>query len=231
MNGKADSVMLLIPALNEAENLRDLLPRLPRQFASRSIGALIVDDGSEDATREVALTHGFAVVSNLVTRGGGAAIRLGYDVLRAGGCEICITMDADGQHRPQDIPALLAPILEDRFDFVIGSRLLGSREKDSRLRLTGVYFFGWVISMLLGKKITDPSSGFRAFRLNMLDSINLREDQYHTSELIIEAVKNNVRVGEVPITILKRKHGKSKKGRDWKYALHFTRVVVRTWWR
>ncbi len=231
LEGNMKKVMLLIPALNEADNLHDLLPRIPKQIGSEPIGALIVDDGSEDNTREVVSSHGFALVSNMVTRGGGAAIRLGYDVLRAHNCRICVTMDADGQHRPEDIPFLLTPILENRFDFVVGSRVLGSREKDSRLRLAGVYFFGRVISLLLGKKITDPSSGFRAFRMNIMDSIQLCEDQYHTSELIIEAIKKKVRIGEVPITILKRKHGVSKKGRDWKYALHFTRVVIRTWWR
>lgn len=231
LDGKMKAVMLLIPALNEADNLKELLPCIPERIGSEPIGALIVDDGSEDSTREVVSAHGFAIVSNMVTRGGGAAIRLGYDVLQAHGCEICITMDADGQHRPDDIQRLLIPILEDRFDFVIGSRLLGSREKDSRFRLIGVHFFGGMISLLMGKKITDPSSGFRAFRMNILNAIQLYEDQYHTSELIIEAIKNKVRVGEVPITILKRKYGRSKKGRDWKYALHFARVVIGTWWR
>ena len=122
-------------------------------------------------------------------------------------------------------------MINDQYDFVIGSRILGEREKDRRLRIAGVYIFGWLISLLLGKKITDPSSGFRAFRLETVASINLHEDQYHTSELIIEAVKKGLRIGEVPITILKRKYGKSKKGHDWAYGLHFARIVVNTWWR
>jgi hypothetical protein len=140
-------------------------------------------------------------------------------------------MDADGQHRPEDIKNLLLPIIEDQYDCVIGSRILGDREKASWLRITGVYFFGRIVSVLLGKKITDPSSGFRAFRMEAMASIRLHEDQYHTSELIIEAVRKGLRIGEVPITILKRKYGQSKKGKDLAYGFHFARIIFKTWWR
>ncbi len=118
-----------------------------------------------------------------------------------------------------------------KLDFVVGSRILGDREKDSTFRLIGVHFFGFIISSLLGKKFTDPSSGFRAFQTNGIDSINLYEDQYHTSELIIEAVKKGMRIGEVPITILKRTYGKSKKGKDWIYGFRFAKTIISTWWR
>jgi hypothetical protein len=67
--------------------------------------------------------------------------------------------------------------------------------------------------------------------MKSVSSINLHEDQYHTSELIIEAVKKGLRIGEVPITISKRKYGKSKKGNDWAYGLHFARIIIKTWWR
>jgi hypothetical protein len=140
-------------------------------------------------------------------------------------------MDADGQHRPDDINAVLLPVIENRCDCVIGSRILGDRERANWLRITGVYFFGRIVSTLLGKKITDPSSGFRAFRMEAMASIQLHEDQYHTSELIIEAVKKGLRIGEVPITILRRKYGKSKKGKDLAYGFHFAKIIVKTWWR
>ena len=136
-----------------------------------------------------------------------------------------------GQHRPEDIPYLLKPILNNEADFVVGSRILGHREPDSLFRLSGVYTFGWLISLLLGKKITDPSSGFRAFKMSSTSKINLLEDQYHTSELIIEAIKKDLRIKEVPITILKRKYGKSKKGRDWIYGFYFAKTIIKTWWR
>jgi hypothetical protein len=225
-------IMILIPAYNEEENLKELLPRIPRTIDGREVNVLVVDDGSEDETFEMASqTPGVCIVKNMINRGGGAALRLGYDVLQKAGTKICVTMDADGQHRPEDIRALVLPILKEDYDCVIGSRILGDREKSSWLRISGVYVFGRLISLLVGKKITDPSSGFRAFRMDAMKGVNLHEDQFHTSELIIEAVKKGLQIVEVPITILRRKHGKSKKGRDLAYGFHFARIIFKTWWR
>ena len=97
-----------------------------------------------------------SVVSNVINRGGGAALRLGYDILRNSGADICITMDADGQHRPEEIEQLVLPIINDEYDVVIGSRVLGTREKDSPIRAAGVHVFGVIISSLLGERISDP---------------------------------------------------------------------------
>jgi GT2 family glycosyltransferase len=224
-------IMILIPAYNEAENLEILLPRIPKQIEGIDVGVLVIDDGSDDATFATAQSNGACVVKNLINRGGGAALRLGYDILLKAGVRYCITMDADGQHQPEEIAYLVLPIIEDQYDCVIGSRILGDRDSASWLRITGVYFFGRIVTTLLGKKITDPSSGFRAFRMDAVNSIRLQEDQYHTSELIIEAVKQGLRIGEVPITILRRKYGKSKKGKDIIYGLHFARIIIKTWWR
>jgi hypothetical protein len=224
--------MILIPAYNEADNLKELLPKIPKQIRGIEVGVLVVDDGSDDETFTiVAEMSDVCIVKNLINRGGGAALRLGYDILQKAEVPYCVTMDADGQHRPQDIEKLLMPILEKRYDCVIGSRILGDREKANWLRITGVYFFSRMVSVLLGQKITDPSSGFRAFRMEAMATIRLHEDQYHTSELIIEAVRKGLRIGEVPITILKRKYGKSKKGKDLAYGFHFARIIVKTWWR
>ena len=231
VSDKMHAIMVLIPAYNEAQNLRHLLPKIPETIDGMQVGVLVVDDGSDDATAESVQEHGYLVVSNIINRGGGAALRLGYDILRASPADICITMDADGQHQPEEIENLILPIIKDRSDVVIGSRILGAREKDSPVRAAGVHLFGAVVSSLLGKRITDPSSGFRAFKMDKIKHIDLREDQYHTSELIIEAVKKGLRVTEVPVTILKRKYGKSKKGRDLKYGFHFAKTIIKAWWR
>jgi glycosyltransferase involved in cell wall biosynthesis len=228
---KGSKIAVLIPAYNEAENLKILLPRVPPEVGGRKVTVLVVDDGSEDGTFETCREMGVLAIRNPIQRGGGAALRLGYDVLRMANVEICITMDADGQHNPEEIGELVSPILKNRGDIVIGSRILGSREKDSPIRLFGVYFFGFIINRLLGTKITDPSSGFRAFKMNVLKSIYLYEDQYHTSELIIIAAKEGKNICEVPITIYRRKFGESKKGKNWQYGFHFAKTVIRSWWR
>jgi len=229
--GENEAIIVLIPAYNEADNLKELLSKIPKRIKGLNVGVLVVDDGSDDGTAATVQEHGYLVVSNMINRGGGAALRLGYDVLKTFGADICITMDADGQHRPEDIAKLILPIIDNGYDVVIGSRILGTREIDNPIRMAGVHLFGAIVSSLLGKKITDPSSGFRAFKMAKLKSIDLREDQYHTSELIIEAVKKGLHVTEVPISILKRKHGKSKKGRDLTYGLHFAKTILKAWWR
>jgi hypothetical protein len=228
---KIEPIMIVMPAYNEAKNLQYLLPKIPEQIKGLNVGVLVIDDGSEDQTKQIVREYGYVVVSNMINRGGGAALRLGYDILKEAGGDICVTMDADGQHQPEDLEALVLPIINDEYDVVIGSRLLGAREKDNPLRIAGVHFFSAIISSLLGKRITDPSSGFRAFKMEKIKTIDLYEDQYHTSELIIDAVKKGLRVKEEPITILKRKFGKSKKGKDLIYGFHFARIIVKTWWR
>ncbi len=96
-------IMILIPAYNEAENLKALLPRIPKQIEGIDVGILVVDDGSDDGTFSIAQSNGAFAVKNMINRGGGAALRLGYDILQKADVRYCITMDADGQHRPEDI--------------------------------------------------------------------------------------------------------------------------------
>ena len=224
-------IEVLIPAYNEAENLKVLLPIIPKEVNGLEVGILVVDDGSTDATYSVASQAGALVIKNPINRGGGAALRLGYDILKKSGARICVTMDADCQHEPKEIEKLVTPIIRNQYDVMIGSRIIGSREKDSSFRFFGVNLFGRFISLLLGKRITDPSSGFRAFRVEDIGAINLYEDQYHTSELIVEAVRKGLSIGEAPVTIHKRKFGQSKKGKDWMYGLYFAKTIIKTWWR
>jgi len=228
---KSKEIVIIIPAYNEAENLETLLPTIPKEINGKQLGVLVVDDGSTDETTQVVKKAGYLVVSNKVTRGGGAALRLGYDIIQDIKPEIVVTMDADGQHDPQEIECIVGPILENKSDLVIGSRVLGWREKDNKVRFLGLHVFNFTINLLMGTKITDCSSGFRAFRADLLDSVSLREDQYHTSELIIDAVRKGARIGEVPVSISKRVYGKSKKGKDWEYGINFAKTIIRTWWR
>lgn len=224
-------IIILIPAYNEAENLRELLPRIPSKVGNQDVGVLVVDDGSDDDTFFLAKMPRVRVIRCPINRGGGAALRLGYDFLKTHFADICVTMDADCQHQPEEVERLVTPILEGRYDIVIGSRIKGGWEKDSAIRHAGIHVFSFLINGLLGVRITDPSNGFRAFRLDILKNIELKEDQYHTSELLIEGAKKGLRIGEVPITITKRRYGKSKKGKNFIYGFYFAKTIIKTWWR
>jgi glycosyltransferase involved in cell wall biosynthesis len=224
-------VLVLIPAYNEEENIGHVLEGMPKQVWGLETGVLVIDDGSRDQTTQVARDAGAWAIRSPANRGGGAALRAGFDIGGHLGSEIVVTMDGDGQHDPSQMERLVQPIAEDRLDFVIGSRLLGEREPDSVLRLMGIHFFNAVIRLLTTAKVTDCSNGYRALRLAVLDRLELRQDQYHTSELIIEAAKKGVRIGEVPVTVSRRLSGESKKGRSWLYGMSFAKTVLKTWLR
>jgi hypothetical protein len=225
------SVVVVIPAYQEADNIGVVLEAMPRSVCGRQLATVVIDDGSQDETLEMARKAGALALRSPVNRGGGAALRMGFDIARAHGAEIVVTMDADGQHLPSEIERLVEPITDGNMDFVIGSRILGRREKDSLVRYLGIHVFNAVIRLLTAVKITDCSNGFRAFRVSELSRVQLRQDQFHASELIIDAAKKGIRIGEAPVTVKRRLSGKSKKGRNWRYGLAFARTILKTWWR
>lgn len=224
-------VVVVIPAYDEQDNLGFVLKSIPKEVFGRKMTTIVIDDGSHDNTLEVARSGGALAVKNLINRGGGAALRMGFDIARKYSAEVVVTMDADGQHLPSEISSLVAPVFNDDVDIAIGSRILGKHEKDSLIRYIGIHVFNMLIRVLTHVKVTDCSSGFRAFRVSEISRLLLRQDQFHTSELIIDAAKKRIRIGEVPITIKRRLSGKSKKGKNWRYGLSFFRTVFRTWWR
>jgi hypothetical protein len=224
-------VVVVIPAFDEAENIGAVLEAMPEQVCGMPLTALVVDDGSDDGTAEVARSARALVARSPVRRGGGAALRLGFDIAMEYGARFVVTMDADGQHLPGEIEDVIRPIVESEFDFVIGSRILGRHEGENRLRHAGIHVFNAVIRLLTPVKVTDCSNGFRALRTSELSRVLLRQDQFHTAELIIDAAKKGIRIGEVPVTVRRRASGESKKGRDWSYGLSFARTVLKTWWR
>lgn len=224
-------ITVIIPAFNEELNLDYLLPKVPDSVAGYPVGVLVIDDGSSDNTVDIVYKHKYSVVSNPINRGGGAALRLGYDIAASAGVKYIVTMDADGQHLPEEIEHLVAPILNGDLDIVIGSRVLGQREKDNIFRWVGIHVFNVVINLFAGTKITDCSNGFRAFRMESLKKILLLQDQFHTAELIIDAARKGLRIGEVPVTVLRRHSGESKKGKNISYGINFSKTILKAWLR
>lgn len=227
----AAAVWVLVPVLNEAENLERLLPRMPRTVLDRPVTVLVIDDGSSDTSADVARAQGAQAVSLLINRGGGSALKTGFELARRYDAAAVVTMDGDGQHDPDEIAALVEPILADEADVVIGSRLLGAAEHATPLRAAGLHVFNAVINMLMSTHVTDCSSGFRAIRMASLAELQLTQEQYHTAELIIEATKHGCRIAERPITISARMTGRSKKGTDVRYGFFFLRTILKAWLR
>jgi glycosyltransferase involved in cell wall biosynthesis len=225
------SVGILIPAYDESENLSGLLPRLPAELSGVPVGVLVVDDGSRDGTAEAARRAGAGVLRLPINRGGGAALRAGYAVMLRAGARAVVTMDADGQHRPEDLPQLVAPILDGSADCVQGSRILGTQEPGPVARSLGISFFNSVVSLLVGRPITDCSNGFRAIRTGVLAELDLRQDQFHSAEFVIEVITRGFTFREVHVAVLRRVHGRSKKPRSLAYGFGFGRAIVTAWFR
>jgi glycosyltransferase involved in cell wall biosynthesis len=156
---------------------------------------------------------------------------VGYEIALQLRAQVVVTLDSDGQHLPEEIPIMIAPILSGEADYVNGSRLLGSFERESLVRHLGVHLFSRIITLLTGRRITDPSSGYRAARADLLERVVLKQDQFWSTEILIEALRHRARVVEVPVTFLARAGGESKKPKSLRYGWSFLKVIIQTWLR
>ena len=229
--GKKGELAVVIPAYNEEENIGEVVKHIPSEVLGLKTCTIVVVDGATDNTEQVARDKGALVVTNPINRGGGAALRAGYEAALRSGANIIVTLDADGQHLPEEIPILVEPILKGEADLVNGSRVLGSHEAESQVRVAGVFFFNWLISFLMSRRITDSSNAFRAIRAETLRRLNLYQDQFHSSEQLIEALKKGARIKEVPITIRKRQSGETKKPPSLRYGWGFAKAILTAWLR
>lgn len=222
---------VLVPAYNEAESIGWVLDRIPERVCGVETAVLVVDDGSRDATGDVAAEHGAVVARHVINRGGGAALRTGYRLLADSGATIVVTLDADGQHLPSEIERLVRPVLEGDVAVAHGSRVLGEAEPNHYARELGIVFFNRMVSLITRTKVSDCSNGYRAVRSDVLPQLVLRQEQFHTSEFLIEAIKRGIPAREVPVTVAHRRHGHSKKPAVVRYGLGFANAIVRTWLR
>jgi hypothetical protein len=226
-----DKIAILIPAYNEAENIGVVLDQMPKEVCGVATEVLVVDDGSRDGTGDVAAEHGAPVARHVTNRGGGAALRTGYRLMVESGALIVVTLDADGQHLPSEMPRLVEPVLSGEVDVAHGSRVLGHADSNTRARELGIVFFNRVVSFITRTHVTDCSNGYRAVRTTVLPQLVLRQEQFHTSEFMIEAIKRGIPAKEIPITVEQRLHGHSKKPAVMRYGLGFANAIVRTWLR
>jgi hypothetical protein len=226
-----DRVAVVIPAYNEADSVGGVVRQIPSEVCGEPTAVLVVDDGSRDDTGEEAAKAGAIVARHVINRGGGAAVRTGYRLMAESGALVVVTLDADGQHVPAEMERLVRPVLEDEVDVAHGSRVLGEAEPNARSRELGIVFFNRVVSFITRTRVSDCSNGYRAVRTSVLPQLVLRQEQFHTSEFLIEAIKRGIPAKEIPVTVEKRLHGHSKKPAVVRYGLGFTNAIVRTWLR
>lgn len=189
---------VVIPAYNEAEAIGAVVAEL----VARGHEVIVVDDGSRDATADVAKRHGAIVLRHAVNRGQGAALQTGIACALQRGAEEIVTFDSDGQHAAEDVERLVAPLRAGRADVVLGSRFIGTTEGMTRRRraiLAAAVIFTRVAS---GVRVTDTHNGLRAFTRAAAAKLDIRLDRMaHASELLDQIVRHELRYEEVPVHV------------------------------
>ena len=205
----AQPLAIIIPAYNESENLPDTLAAMPtRELLDMRI--IVVDDGSTDGTGEIARRHGAdIVVRHDNNRGLRAALRTGLETARQLDSRAAVYIDADGEYPPSQIPDLLAPIDAGEADYVLGSRYLGSTERQPVVRLIANMVFTGLLCLAAGRRITDGQTGFRAFSRRALECAEIIHDYNYAQVLTLDLLKKGMRMREVPISYSYRTKGKS----------------------
>jgi len=192
-------VLICIPAFNEAKSITDIIIKA-KQYGDEVI---VYDDGSSDDTYQVATSAGASVIRNPENKGYGVAIRSLFQAAKEKDADIMVTLDSDGQHNPDQILELIAP-LKQGYDLVIGSRYLRNDDKVKvpRLRSLGIRTITKLTQSASYKGITDSQSGFRAYNKTALSAINLFHDGMSVStEILLRASEKKLSIIEVPITI------------------------------
>ncbi len=229
-----EEIVASICAYEEEGNIGDVLAKMPAAINNAPYTTLVVVDGGDDRTAEIARTYpGAKVIEFPVNLGHGVALQVTYRYCIENNVKYVVTLDADGQNDPSEIPQLLAPLLSDEADFVVASRVLGEDKTSDIVRKSGVRFFSLVMNRMTGAHLTDTSTGYRALRVTMLADVldRLTQEQYQTAELLITCLKRGWRASEVPTVWYPRASGTTKKGQNWLFGLRYARVVFGTWWR
>ncbi|MGC2064152.1 MAG: glycosyltransferase family 2 protein [Thermodesulfovibrionales bacterium] len=202
-------VLVIVPAYNEEGCIRDVIEDLTANFPQGDI--LIVNDGSRDRTSEIAKGLRLNVIDLSYNLGIGGAVQTGFVYAVAEGYDIAIQFDGDGQHRADQILKILAPHQKDAADIVVGSRFLSEGGFSSSIqRRMGAKILSFVVSSLIGMRITDTTSGFRVYGRKAIDFFSsIYPEDYPEVEAFILAHKKGFRIVEVPAEMGPRMAGKS----------------------
>lgn len=202
---------ILIPAYNEKLTLAKAVKTLPKNFKGvKSHEVVIINDGSKDSTEEIANRLSVTLLSHWLNRGLGGALGTGLEYAKKNNFDLAVTFDADGQHAPEDIEKVIRPILQNKADVVIGSRLKNPKGMPW-YRIIGVWGLNIITLMLYWTWTTDSQSGLRAFNKKALEKMEIQSNRMEVStEFFNEIQRNNLKKIEVPIKAIYTDYSLSK---------------------
>jgi len=211
MNRDEPLISVIIPVFNEELTIGNVIERV--KGVLEKIGfkyeIIVVDDFSTDRSLEISNRQGVKVYSLKKHMGKGYALRAGFAKAKG---DIITTIDSDGSHRPEELPSLLTPILQEKADLVIGSRYLSQKPAAAKkLNAIGVRLFNLLIKVLTGAEVSDSQSGYRVMKSEVLRNMRLKSREYEIeSEMLVKTARKGFRVREVPISFEQRTYGTSR---------------------
>jgi glycosyltransferase involved in cell wall biosynthesis len=204
-------ISAVIPTFNEELTIGNVIERVTAvmQKNGYTYEIMVVDDCSADKSVEISKRHGVKVFSLKKHMGKGYALRVGFAKAKG---EIITTIDSDGSHRPEELPLLLTPILQNKADLVIGSRYLNQNPAAAKkLNASGVRLFNLLIKILTRTEVSDSQSGYRVMKASLLRNMRLNSREYEIeSEMLVKTARQGFRVREVSISFEQRTYGTSR---------------------
>lgn len=202
--------LVIIPAFNEEPGISSLISKIRDQLPDFDV--LVINDGSSDRTAEVAMNAGATVLSHNFNMGYGVTIQTGYKFAYEKGYKYIIQIDGDGQHDPSFMSQLLEPVRNGDVDFTLGSRFLWHDSyRPSFTRRLGILFFRKLVTVIMGREITDPTSGYQAFNRDVINffTTDIFPYDYPDADMLITLNLAGFRVREVPVRMFANPTGKT----------------------
>lgn len=211
-------VCVIIPAYNESRVIADVVRQAKKAFSAAkqfAIDVVVVNDGSKDSTAEEARKGGAIVIDHILNSGAGGATLTGLSYARQNGYELAATMDADGQHAPEDVLGGIKKSDETGVDLLIGSRLINT-EGMSKTKVIGNKGLSFITRVLFGINVTDSQSGLRIYSTSALNNLTWKSAGYEfCSEMIWRAKQAHMTVLEYPIQAIYTDYSRSKGQNNW----------------
>ena len=213
---------VIIPAYNESKEISGLI----RAIKTKVPDVLVVDDGSTDSTAQIASDAGAIAIINIVNQGKGVCLKQGFKYALANNFDAVITMDGDGQHLPEDLPAFMRAAENSASAIFVGNRMIETKNMP-RLRIITNKFMSWVISILCKQKIPDTQCRFRLIKRVILEKVELKTKKFEAeTEILINASRLGYKIESVPIKTVYR--GEKSQINPFFDTLRFLKFIIRS---